>query len=128
LQKTNNYYPSSIYSNALNYAKELLKRDDQKIKSSINSIKSKELNISSNLDISIKNNTLIITSKTIKPSKIDINIVDINGIELLKDSRNNISFDQKIIINLSFLKDGLYFINTKQENNYISKKIQINKN
>ena len=126
--KTNNYYPSSIYSNALNYAKELLKRDDQKIKSSINSIKSKELNISSNLDISIKNNTLIITSKTIKPSKIDINIVDINGIELLKDSRNNISFDQKIIINLSFLKDGLYFINTKQENNYISKKIQINKN
>ncbi len=126
--KTNNYYPSSIYSNALNYAKELLKRDDQKIKSSINSIKIKELNISSNLDISIKNNTLIITSKTIKPSKIDINIVDINGIELLKDSRNNISFDQKIIINLSFLKDGLYFINTKQENNYISKKIQINKN
>ena len=60
--------------------------------------------------------------------KIDIDIVDINGIELLKDSRNNISFDQKIIINLSFLKDGLYFINTKQENNYISKKIQINKN
>ena len=55
-------------------------------------------------------------------------VFDVNGIELLKDSRNNISFDQKIIINLSFLKDGLYFINTKQENNYISKKIQINKN